>query len=251
VKKLNRLSNKVLLVFPYWGGDKQQMCQLVRLLADLEPEHSEVADVLFLPRFDSSFDDETIKYVSRKFNVHKYQSKRRERGWPGGCNGLWFSAVEWIGHKIEARQILNYRAVINIEADGAPLYRDWLERLIVSWDLANTEKRAYVGGALVNGGGRWHINGGCMFFSTDSKFLKWLVKSAASYNSPAGWDWILAKEFSEWGWADLAEIKSYWRRPAFEESEWEPELDKGTVWIHGVKDSSLLDLARKKLLHEP
>jgi hypothetical protein len=80
------------------------------------------------------------------------------------------------------------------------------------------------------------------------KFLKWLVTKIGGTNVSSGWDWFLAREFEKWGWSDTPSIKSYWRRPSFTEKEWLPELKKGTVWLHGVKDDSLIELARKKLL---
>jgi hypothetical protein len=83
-------SNKILITIPFWNGDKDQAMKLARLLADLQPVHSTTADVLFVSRFDTKHDKQTIDYVSRKFNVYYHVSQRREVGWPHGCNGTFF-----------------------------------------------------------------------------------------------------------------------------------------------------------------
>jgi hypothetical protein len=243
-------SNKILICIPFWKGDKAQAMKLARLIADLQEEHSVRADVLFCARFDCPHDRATIDYVARKFNVYAHTSQRREVGWPHGCNGIFFGMIEWFHGMIESERVPKYKALFIAESDGAPLTYDWLSRLVWEWDKVNELKKVYMAGALVPDieNNHPHINGGCAFLSGDMKFLHWLVKKVGGINIAAGWDWILHKRFEEWGWSDIPSIKSYWRRPAFTESDWLPEIKKGTVWLHGVKDDSLLDLSRKKLL---
>lgn len=244
-------SNKILIVLPFWAGDRDQAFKLARLLADLEPGHSELADILFVARFDCKHGEQTVKHVSRKFNVHTYTSKKRGVGWPAGCNSLFFGSVEWIYHKMNAGHIPRYKAVFNMGADCAPLSKDWLSQLCGGWDAAAKKKPLYAAGPLIPGSahGREHINGDAMMLSGDLKFLKWLAMDIEDIRVPAGWDWILASEFERWGWTDFPFIKSYWRYPGqFPQSEWDIEVFRGISFIHGVKGDSLLNLARKNLL---
>ena len=244
-------SNKILIVLPFWNGDRAQAFKLARLLADLEPEHSNLADFLFVARFDCKHGDQTVKYVSRKFNVSTYTSKKRGIGWPAGCNSLFFGGMEWIYHKIASKQIPGYKAVFNMGADCAPLSRNWLKQLTEAWDEEAKKKPLYVAGPMVPGSpiGRSHINGDAQMTSGDLKFLKWLAMDVGDIRVAAGWDWLLSADFERWGWADLPFIKSYWRYPGeFPQSEWDVEVSRGTSFIHGVKGDSLLDLARKNLL---
>lgn len=235
---------KILIAIPFWHGDKAQALVLARLIADLQQEHSQIADICFVSRFDTAHDRPTIDYVARKFNVFAHVSQRREIGWPHGCNGTFFGTMEWFQSKAA-----NYKALFIAESDGAPLVADWIQRLSLEWDKANEMKPVYVAGAYIpDKGGHDHINGGCNFISSDEKFLHWLVNKVGGITISAGWDWALSEEFKKWGWADITSIKSYWRRPTFTDAEWTPELNKGTVWLHGLKDNSLLELSRKKLL---
>jgi len=86
---------------------------LARLIADIEPAHNQLADFLFVNRFDTPPDRDTVKYVSRKFNVFSYQSARRSIGWPRGCNGLFFGSAEYFYHmSAENRKTPRYKGRI-------------------------------------------------------------------------------------------------------------------------------------------
>lgn len=245
-------SQKMLIVLMFWEGDKAQAMSLARLLSDLEEGHSTKADLLFVHRFDCSAPEaETVRHVSRKFNVFVYRSKRRGVGWPSGCNSIFFGGLEWVYHKMAAKQIQHYKAIIGLGADSAPIEKNWLERLHQTWETRgnNGKKKIYVGGALVDGGGRMHINGDCILLSTDLTFLKWLAVGVGDITVPAGWDWVLAEEFQKWGWENIKGIRSWWqRRTPFTETDWEHEKSIGTIFFHGQKDNTLLELARKKLV---
>lgn len=249
VPKPTQQTNKILIMLLFWAGDREQAFRLARLLADLEPQHSELADFLFVARFDAKHDSDTVKYVSRKFNVHTHISRRQETGWPRGCNGSFFGGMEFVYHKMAARQIPRYKAIFNMGADSVPLDKNWLSNFCQTWDSLNRREKVYVAGALVDPNGEHpHINGDATFLSGDLEFLKWLVIRASHGNANAGWDWYLSHQFAEWGWSDIPAIISLWNTKTFETHRWDELTRAGIKMIHGVKDFSLLDLARKKLL---
>lgn len=239
-------SNKILLVIPFWEGDKPQAMKLAQLLADIEPQHSAWADMLFVSRFDCSHDIEAEKKVSRKFNTFSYTSKRRNTGWPRGCNALFFGAMEWIFHKINSGQVPHYKSILLIAPDGAPLRREWL-----SFFRKEDEKKVFVSGALIEDSinGHPHINGDCMLLSSDLEFLRWVAVTVGDVSSTAGWDWALAADFQRWGWKNLSFVRSAWnKRTAFIPEEWDEAISNGIVWFHGQKGNSLLKMSREKLL---
>lgn len=244
-------TNKTLIALLYWEKDKPQAMKLARLLADLEPGHSEEADILFVARFDCKHDDQAIQYVSRKFNVFKHTSKRRGEGWPLGCNSIFFGMLEWVYYKMASAQVPHYKNVLIIASDGAPLASDWISRFQKKWIEVNAARPTYVAGALIldPANGHDHINGDACMLSGDLKFLKWLTLGVGDVSVVAGWDWVLSSEFARWGWCDFPFVKSVWNRPVvFTQKDWDEETQAGTVWFHGQKGSSLLDLARKNLL---
>lgn len=249
MKKARPVSDKILLSVPFWEGDKNQAGLLLKLLADLEHKHSTQADVLLTHRFDAKpLGPDAIKYISRKFNVYQHKSQRREQGWPRGCNGLFFGSLEFIYHMLDAGKIPAYKAIFNMASDVVPLRRDWLAWLSHTWDsLQNVSHPVRVAGAFV-GGDRDHINGDACFLSSELPFLKWLVKGVGGIKPAAGWDWLLAGDFRDRGWSDIAGIKSLWSTPTMTRKEADYWLAEKVYLVHGVKDDSLLRHAREILL---
>jgi hypothetical protein len=239
-------SRKMLLVLQFWEGDKAQAMALARLLADLEPAHSSLADFLFVHRFDCEPDAESVKHVSRKFNVLTHRSTRRSTGWPRGCNGLFFGGLEYLYHmSAENPKTPRYKAAFFMEADCCPLHRAWLPWLNAKWDAFNGS--AYVAGVKVEGPTvAEHINGNCIM-SGNLKFLNWLVKSVGEPPN-VGWDYALAGEFRRWGAAEIKGMQFHWKAPTMSEDDLTLLKADGAVWLHGIKDFSALEYARKTLL---
>jgi len=236
------ISNKILLVLPFWNGDRTQMMLLARLIADLETSHSEIADVLFVARFDTQHDLATVEHVSRKFNVLTHTSLHREVGWPHGCNGLTTGVLDFL---VSPRnRVLHYKAVLICEADCIPLARDWISRLCQQRDSVSGVK---IAGALISAGGREHINGGCCFLSGDSDFLLWLHKCIQRGPS-AGWDWALAGELQTKGWANIPTIWSHWRSGSKNIEAVRALMAAGVLLFHGVNDASGAESVRAVLL---
>lgn len=246
------MSDKILIVLPFWDGDKRQASALATLMADLEPQKSKFADFAFVARHDCKQDMATVNYVSRKFSTYTVTSPRQETGWPNGCNGIFFGAVDWALRGISSAKIPRYKAIFLCASDSAPMTRDSLLYMHAAWDIVS-KKGAKIAGAMVGGnclgGNRAHINGDCTLISGDPEYLSWICRRAGDViRRRGGWDWILAPEFEARGWANLPGVTSQWKRPSFCEAEWDGYVAGGMKWLHGVKDYSLLDVCRKRLL---
>lgn len=243
-------SDKILITVPFWKEDRAQAMELSRLIADLEPAKSKRADFAFVARFDCRHDADAVGYVSKKFDTFKVTSCRRETGWPNGCNGTFFGTMDWALRGISSAKIPAYKAIFICAADTAPLARDAVEYLHQQWD---SHPGVFAAGAMVpsnvqdpNG---THLNGDCILLSGQPDFLFWLVKRIGGVmRRGGGWDWTIAPELELKGWADIPGIKSHYRRPSFTEEEWPGHVAAGVKWMHGIKDDSLLKIARKKLL---
>lgn len=244
------ISPKILICLTFWDGDRDDAMRLARLLADMQPGPGlcKEADFLFVARFDAKHDPATINHVSRKFKVYTHTSKRRGTGWPTGCTELFFGAFEWVYHKMAAYLIPRYKAILNIESDSLPLVKNALQQLSVLWD--NLPKGICVAGPWLENGvaeGLGHINGGICFLSGRLDFLKWLVKRAGVSVKGGGWDFILAPQFREWGWANIPQVQSLWQTPITEEL-FQQSIQRGIVWSHGHKGEDGNKLVRKFIL---
>ncbi len=237
---------KILLALQFWEGDKAEAMKRARLIADLQPGHSDKADFLFVSRFDCTQDMGTVEQVSRKFNTHHVINRRRGEGWPHGCNELFFGTMDWVFSHAEAGRIPDYKAILTFEADSCPLHPNWINDLSASWDAAKT----YVHGPLLeNGvpGAGGHINGNCMM-SGDMKFLKWLTREKGGCTPVGGWDYLFYPEFKRWGAKDAPGMKSWWRVPSINQETYDSLLAQNVCFLHGCKDDSLVRLVRSRFL---
>lgn len=241
------MSPKLLLALQYWEGDREAAYRLARTLADLEPKHSESADLLLVHRADCvPPDKDLIAYLSRKFNVFVYRSPRRTAGWPAGCNDLWFATIEWVWSMLDARKIQAYSSVFTFEADGAPLVEGWIEKFQEAWGSAKVK---VLGCEVDNKKCPKHVNGNAMF-SCDLNFLYWLAREIGAVGRGA-WDVALYPEFAKRGAADFPGLRSYYQTRSVT-GEWvAQEQSKGTVFVHGVKDGSLLREVRARFRLPP
>lgn len=242
---------KILIALQFWQGDKEQSLKLARYLADLEPEHSKLADFLLVNRFDCADSPSTAAYLSRKFNTFHYRSTRRGVGWPAGCNSLFFGTMEWVWSMIDAKKVPAYKAIFTCEGDGAPVCQDWVAKLSGAWDRAQEKGPVYVAGPYIPANktnlAHDHINGNCML-SGNMKFLTWLVKKVSDVHPQVGWDYILSEAFKRWGWSDIPEMKSLYNTPNFSEDEFRNMGASNWVWIHGDKSQDLIKWGRKNIL---
>jgi hypothetical protein len=235
---------KILLALAYWEGDRKQAEKLAQFISDMEPKHSDQADFLLVSRFDSGHSADVVKHISRKFNTFTYKSGRRGTGWPAGCNSTFEGTMEWVYSYTESRKLPAYKAVLTFEADCCPLTKNWISRLHEQWDFVNKdpEKPVYVAGPLVPAP-EPHINGNCLI-SGNVQWLKWLVfKSGIPGN--CGWDFYLRKPFERAGWANIPGMKSLYNTYGYKEDVWNRLRARDVFFVHGCKDSSLMDLTRK------
>lgn len=237
---------KILLALQFWEGDKVQAMKLLRFVADLEPRHSPVADILLVNRYDCEPDPAACDYAARKFNIHSYRSKRRGTGWPHGCNELWFATMEWAASMLADKKCAPYKAIFTFEADGSPIFQDWLTRLSFAWDRAASKQKVYVAGPYIPPPIE-HINGNAMF-STDPKFLSWVVRRVGGVPANVGWDYFLFPAFKRWGVGNLPEILSLYHTVGYTPEKFDELCSRGVAWVHGVKDTSLMECARERWL---
>jgi len=238
------MNQKILLALQFWRGDEEAAMKRARLIADLEPRMSDSADFLFASRFDCTQSVETIKYVSRKFQVHTHINRRRGTGFPSGCNDLFFGTADWVFTMSEAKRVPPYKAILFMEGDSFPLHPGWIEALSADWDAADAK---VYGPFLTNGfkGAPGHINGNC-FISGDKRFLHWLCREKGGCSPSVGWDFLMYSEFVKWGAKDAPGMKSWWRTVDYTPAKYEELLAQGVSFLHGCKDDSLETLVRRK-----
>jgi hypothetical protein len=234
---------KFLLALQYWDGDKAEAEQLARLIADLESTRNPEVDIMLVCRFDSGHSGSLVEHVSKKFDVYTHKSRRRETGWPAGCNALFFDTVTRIYELCHARKLPQYQAILTFEADCCPLRPGWLEMLWADWQRAKVK---FMGDILKHPGE--HMNGN-MFLSGDQDLLKKIAHKIIGCAPSGGWDFLLAPHFKQAGWYSTPLMRSEWTRQAeFTAKELEDQIQSGLVFHHGLKNDSLKRVVRQRWL---
>ncbi len=239
------MSDKILIALQFWKGDKTPALRLAKYLADLERGHSKQADLLLVHRFDCPFEghDALIQRISRSFNVTVYKSPRRGIGWPDGCNELWFATMEWVYSMMHAAKVPHYKAIFTCEADGGPVFQDWISRMSAAWDAANEDRKVFIAGALVDPGP--HINGNALI-TGDFKWLKWIVQRVGGAPPGIGWDYVYRDQFRKIGWANVPGMRSYYNSRTFSVQQYKQMLAEELIWVHGDKSGCLIDYGRQR-----
>jgi hypothetical protein len=250
----------MVLNIQFWRGDKDQAMALARLIADLEPVPRKDVMILFTARFDCEHDEKTIAYVSNKFDVARFTTKRNVVGWPAGPNNMMGESYSYC---IEMQRFAGFKtvdSVMFIEADCIPLSKDWLNQLMAEFKASGK----LVSGAWLKKGdaGCEHVNGNCIMSIDFWRNCKVILNPPKK----GGWDAVLAYAILPYAhpsrliWSDyrLGTDDNAWKGCDY---LWQPKRygepsnalygqDLQPVWLHGIKTMAGINCVREKLLNE-
>jgi len=239
-------NRRLVVVLQFWEGDKAAAMRNARRIADNEPKFRDDFEIMFASRFDCQQDQETIQYVSKKFKTSIFKSPRRATGWPHGCNDLLFSIAQESFQRVTKGPWANVRAMYLMEADCIPVHREWLDRLKHEWELTEQSGKWIAGWWAANGndaigpdgGPVGHINGNMLMSPMIARYVP------KFYGCPAtsAWDCFFAEDFApRWRKADFME--NLYHQAAPSRKELELMVARGSVLIHGVKDTTVEEFA--------
>lgn len=227
-----------------WEGDADATCDLAQLLIDLRKGvHDPHADLLLVYRRDCK-PRTWIEIAARAAfeKVHVRVAKGREAGFPAGPNSVWCDVMQHCDYMHRVGQ-WDYACILTTEGDAVPLVKDWSMPLLEEWEKA---EKAVVGCLMPQNFGDsklGHINGNAMF---DARLA---TKIPRMYGCPQqhSWDMYFAKDFYKQGWADTPLIRNWYQKQTATARELNAAAKEGIVWLHGVKDASAREWARKAL----
>lgn len=238
--------NPLLIALQYWDGDRDAMVDLLHLLADVQLRAGSPADVLVFRSHEAEpVPRPTMARLAEAFEVSREaRCSRRVHGYPSGPNAMWHDLMTQVALATREGR-MSYEAVLTIEADSCPVAVDWIDRLLTEW---RSSKTAVLGSwSHVDDPrrpqGLGHINGNALF-APDL-----LLRDSSLYGTPSGsaWDTWHAPALHRLGWRNTGLMRNLYRRETIDDDEVSRQIDDGAVYIHGVRDDSLREWARKKL----
>lgn len=223
----------ILIVISYWAGDLEACRAMVNLMVDLQPHHvGKACKVMLVCRQDCEIDLDMVKKLMTRFDTITHVSSSPLKGWPSGCNGMFSSAVRYVGNWIKTVDCIFW-----MEADCVPTCTNWFA------DLANVWKQRRHGSNVVghmmdcDGNGRgMHITGCALYHPQISRILPEITLS-----DRMAWDYQHRAKIVAMGDHTPYILSIYKARDA------QPSIlsDNQAVVIHGYKDFSLVNLVRK------
>lgn len=237
---------RLLVVVPYWEGDKQKMEQVIKLACDLLDSKSDRAELLFVARFDADFPSPSIQEeAAEKFSkVHLWRCHRRGMGFPSGCNEMALGILDYIlTQRDNDLAFTDISTFLILESDCVITRRTWVEEICNAWDsLSGLGK--LVAGALQSKE-KWgvdigdHINAVALYDPDILCFLPCLTRCPTN----RGWDHHFGPVIMPYA-VDSALFKLDYQRQTI--SEEELYRDASVLIYHGVKDESAINAVRKR-----
>lgn len=235
----------IAVILQYHDGDRVRAEELARFIADIEPVARPDVKMRFWARYDAEhLGMETFRYVGRKFDVTWGHSRRKWQGWPAGPNGMVYDIIE---DGMGAMLDVGWRDVTGlllIEPDCVPLSRDWLTQLSGAWDKALADDKWIMGSWRNSGPECGHINGNCIIRPDLRKKVD--IRKAPQ---ELAWD-CFAAPYLKNSWEITGLIRNdFSSNDATVEKLRTPEVGFALpVLVHGYKDTSAFDIAKRWLL---
>ena len=242
---------KILIVIPYWEGDRDIAQDLCRLLADLEPGRNTLADILLYKRNDAQWIDESVQaqLKSKFLRVWSHKCRRiNVTGYPQGPNEMWYDLVEFF-RKPEWNQ--NYYCWVNLEPDCVPTDRRWISKIALAYRESVDEGKPVMGHicevGATSGIAITHVNGAAVYPLN----LFDLAGGLAIIGGPHDWayDFYHAEKIMPLAKDTPLIYLDYNRKTITSEDLWAIKKSGiAPVIIHGVKDGSAMQIVRAKLI---
>lgn len=236
---------KLCVVIQYYEADAAAAVELAKFITDIEPVERKDVKVRFVARYDCHHVDlDIFRYVSRRFETSWTHSRRQQRGWPDGPNGMALDILEDGQDALDKIGWYEMDGLLLLEPDCVPLANDWLNILMAEWAITREQGKWIMGSWRGSGPECGHINGNCIVVPD-------LAKRVSIKHPQAGlaWDcWLAPRLKNHWHVTGLIR-NDFQSQFATEEKLRTPEVGEvPPVVVHGYKDQSALDIAKRWLL---
>lgn len=235
--------SRILIVLQYYHEERDQALAWAKLVVRLGNPGKE-ADILVSTRFDTVPDKEIVDTLAQAFSVFTHQGRRKAKGWPHGCNEMWFDTIAHIKEWTKQGRY-HYDVIATLEADSCPLVPNWIQRLLMAWD--GRGMGVTMAGYESAIPGPWpHINGNCLV-SGELSHLTWLAETICGANASQGWDYCHARKFYQRGAQAIPEILSLWQfKGVIDDYVIDQWVQQGAALFHGCKTQALFNCIWKR-----
>ena len=238
--------SKLLIVIPYYEGDKDAAEQLMNLIADLEKVRNHEADIFISRRHDATeISKVTASKLGEKFDKVNFHLCRRKdaSGHPYGANQMFFDVVTLFGQLPQWQR--DYYAFLFLEPDAVPTRPGWIGELCKAFKEAMGRGKSAIG--YIHSIPVLHLNG-VAIYSTDI-YRKVPGDRLGGGDPRAAFDIEKAPFLMPMSEESPLFYFEY-RRPSITPAELFGGRKFGVIpaIFHGVKDSSARDAVRARFI---
>lgn len=229
------MSVPILIVIPFWQGDKDIATEICKIIAGMQPQHvGQTAHVMLACRQDCSIDDQMVRIVAAKFNVITHKCNSPLRGWPAGPNGMFGSTMIHIATVLQNL----YECIYWLEPDAVPIKPNWFWDLVLEWRKKHPNAKIVGCRADCNGDGTGdHITGCALYHPDIARILPCITQC-----SHVAWDYQHRDKII--GMGGPTRLITNWYKAT---KAPQGILDQpGVVVTHGFKDRSVINLVKQK-----
>jgi hypothetical protein len=230
---------KFVIALQFYNGDRDRAMRLARMIADIQPYFRMDLLFLFVCRYDCDMSIADLAYVGKKMMVEFFKTTTRWDGWPAGPNGMARDLLEESYLRVKSGRWSDVMGMIMIEPDCIPCDQEWIDTLCSAFPIGGPR---IMGAWRPSGGEHGHINGNCVIQADIARLPGFL----AAFNQHLAWDCAIVPFVKDY-WLETHLIKNCFESTGATREVFEAKAQEPPVLIHGYKDDSCYELARKRL----
>ena len=237
---------KILVVIPYWDGDRVQAETTALLAGDLLEKRSESVSLCFLHRMDSQQPrPKVVDKAMEKFDkVLVRRCGRSGSGFPHGCNEMAYFILAWPAH--DPKLFKDFDATLILESDCVFTRKNWDTELVEEWVRCVAAGKTICGNIIHNGFGGYprHVNAASLFGKEIS-----ILAAGPLRGGPAdiGWDYYHGRNLDPIAYDSPIFFLDYRKATITPRELFAPrKMGLSPLVYHGVKDSSAVQAVRDR-----
>lgn len=239
--------SKFLIAVPHYDGDRALAIRMLELMAEIETRGRKDVRLFIVNRGKGIQHHElSLRFHAVFKDVWYEQFVGPEEGHPSACNAMARMIFERLATYHKRGEWSDVECMLFMEPDCVPCKKDWIQQLLDSWEARVLNGKLVMGCLRRDAVDTPHINGNAVYSPEVGCKFDWEpTKSAA-----IGWDSAMAAQFKD-HWSCTGLIVNLWKEANIPDSRMEenpfsrPQMPP--CLIHGVKDDSAYNFARRKM----
>lgn len=237
--------SKFLIAVPHYDGDRALAIRMLELMAKIETRRREDVRLFIVNRGKGILHHElSLRFHAVFKDVWYEQFVGPEEGHPSACNAMARMIFERLATYHKRGEWSDVECMLFMEPDCVPCKKDWIDQLKAEFGIFKEEGCMVVGCLRTEGVDVPHVNGNALYSPETGEAFDFSITKGS-----LGWDSAMAPQFTP-HWGATGCIANLWNETNIPDERMNVNPFMGSqspVLIHGVKDDSAYNFARRKM----